>query len=78
MASYIVVSSVLTCLYIVFFLITTPKSDTCKSCDTMKVKIKAESYQAKKTQLNADWKLYKIRAQNSYQQLNENAALAKK
>ena len=54
-----------------------PKSDTCKTCDTMKVKVQAESDPEKKTQLNLEWELHKIKAQGSYQRPKEDAAYAK-
>ena len=43
----------------------------------MKVKLEAESDPAKKTQLEAEWNLHKIKAESSYHTLNEDAACAK-
>ena len=51
-----------------------PKSDTCKVCDAMKVKLDAESYPVKISQLTGEWDLHKIRAQGTYQHLKEDAA----
>lgn len=39
--------------------------------------MEAESDPAKKAQLNAEWDLHKIKAENSYQNLNEDATYAK-
>ena len=54
-----------------------PKPDTCKTCDTMKVKVQAESDPEKKTQLNLEWELHKIKAQGSHQRVKEDAVYAK-
>ena len=54
-----------------------PKSDTCKTCDTLKVKCDAETDSAAKSQLVAEWELHKRRAERAYQELKEDSAKAK-
>ena len=46
-------------------------------CDSIKVKVDAEFYESRKRQLNFEWELHKVCAENSYQKLKEDAAYAK-
>lgn len=50
-----------------------PKSDTCKVCDS-KIKVDAESDESHKRDLTLEWKLHKVQAESSYQQLKEDSA----
>ena len=43
----------------------------------MKVKVDAESDESCRRQVNLEWELHKVRAENSYQKLKEDAAYAK-
>ena len=54
-----------------------PKTDTCKTCDTFKVKVDAERDEAKLAQLRGEWELHLCKAERSYQQLKEDSALGK-
>ena len=54
-----------------------PKSDTCKVCDAMKIKIDAESDESRIRDLTLEWECHKVQAESSYQQLKEDAAYAK-
>ena len=54
-----------------------PKTDTCKTCDTFKVKVDAERDEAKLAQLRGEWELHLCKAECSYQQLKEDSALGK-
>ena len=54
-----------------------PKSDTCKVCDSTRVQVEAESDSTKKDNLNAEWDLHKIRAEAGYHSLSEDAAYSK-
>ena len=54
-----------------------PRTDTCKVCDEMKVKVDAESDPTTKQRLKGEWDLHKRRAERAYQQLKEDTALAK-
>ena len=40
-----------------------PRSDTCKTCDSMKVKTDAEADPSAKAQLFAEWELHKRKAE---------------
>ena len=54
-----------------------PKSDTCKKCNTYKVQTDAEEDEATVTQLKGEWELYLCKAQRAYQKLKEDTALSK-
>ena len=54
-----------------------PKSDTCKECDTFKVQTDAEQDKATVTQLKGEWELHLCKAECAYQQLKEDTALSK-
>ena len=54
-----------------------PKSDTCKSCDSFKIKIASEDNPTLKNQYAAEWELHKRKAERVYQQLREDAAASK-
>ena len=54
-----------------------PKSDTCKVCDSMKVQIDAESDESQKRQLTLELELHQVQAEGSYQKLKEDAAYSK-
>ena len=58
-------------------LLCSPKSDTCKVCDTMKVKVDVESDESQKRELILEWEVHKVQAEASYQWLKEDAAYAK-
>ena len=53
-----------------------PKSDTCKTCDSFKVKVEAEGDPAARARLEAQWEVHKRKAERAYQQLREDTALA--
>ena len=53
-----------------------PKSDTCKSCDTFKMKVDAEKDPEEVARLNARWELHKRKADRAYSQLKEDTALS--
>ena len=52
-----------------------PKSDTCKVCDSLKVQIDAESDISQKRQLTLELDFHKVQAESSYHQLKEDAGL---
>jgi hypothetical protein len=52
-----------------------PKSDTCKSCDTYKVKTESEKDETKLIQLRGQWELHLRKAEQTYHQLREDTAL---
>ena len=54
-----------------------PKTDTCKTCDSLKVQIEAEEDEAKLAQLKGKKELHLCMAERSYQRLKEDSALAK-
>ena len=54
-----------------------PKTDTCKTCDTFKVQTDAERDEATLTQLRGEWELHLCKAERAYQDLKEDSALAK-
>ena len=54
-----------------------PKTDTCKTCDSLKVQIEAEEDEAKLAQLKGKKELHLCMAERTYQQLKEDSALAK-
>ena len=54
-----------------------PKSDTCKVCDAMKIKIDAESDESRIRDLTLEWECHKVQGESSYQRLKEDAAYAK-
>ena len=54
-----------------------PKSDVCKVCALMKVKVDAETDPTQKELLIAGWDLHKIQAQVGYRSLQEDSAFAK-
>ena len=53
-----------------------PKSDTCKVCDTMKVRVEAEQDFEVSRRLQGEWNLHKRKAERAYQQLREDTAEA--
>ena len=53
------------------------KSDTCKTCDTLKTKIEAEEDKTAKAQLVGECELNHAKVEQAYQQLKEDTALAK-
>ncbi len=59
------------------FCIHRPKTDTCKTCDTLKVQIEIEEDEAKLDQLKGEKELHLCMTEHSYQQLKEDSALAK-
>ena len=54
-----------------------PRTDTCKVCDEMKVKVDTEMDPVTKQQLNREWELHKRKAERAYQQIKEDTTLAK-
>ena len=54
-----------------------PKTDTCKTCDSLKVQIEAEEDETNLAQLKGKKELHLCMAERSYQQLKEDSALAK-
>ena len=46
-----------------------PKSDTCKTCDSLHVKIQAEQDPAVKHKLQGELAIYQAKAEGAYQQL---------
>ena len=50
-----------------------PKSDTCNTCDSMKVNCDAESDPTVKAKLVAEWELHKRKAKRAYQVLKDSA-----
>ena len=59
-----------------FHCLSRPKSDTCKTCDSVKVRIEAETDQDVCTTLTGEWELHKRTVERCYQQLREDTALA--
>ena len=53
-----------------------PKTDTCKTCDTFKVQTDAERDEATLTQLRGEWELHLCKAERAYQDIKEDSALA--
>ena len=53
-----------------------PKTDTCKTCDSYKVKIDAEKDDRERATLLGQWDLHKRKAERAYQQLREDIALS--
>ena len=54
-----------------------PKSDTCKTCDSLRVRIEAETDETAKAQLEGERELHHAKAERTYLQLKEDTALAK-
>ena len=54
-----------------------PKSDTCKTCDTLNVRISAASDTSEKQLLESECQLHHCKAQRAYQQLSEDTALSR-
>lgn len=54
-----------------------PKTETCKTCDTLKVKTDAETVEARLMILWGEWELHLCKAERAHQQLKEDSALAK-
>ena len=53
-----------------------PKSDTCKTCDSLNVRISAEKDLKAKQLLQCELKLHHCKAERAYQQLKEDTALS--
>ena len=64
-------------IHILAFFSHSPKSDTCKVCDSMKIAIEAESNPTKKESLKLEWELHKVKADRGYQSFKEDTAFAK-
>ena len=64
-----------TCTYSDFFC--RPKSDTCKTCDSLNVRITAESDPNAKQRLESELLLHHCKAGRAYQQLKEDTSLSK-
>ena len=58
------------------FSFTRPKSDTCKTCDSMKVRIKAEASDEVQRRLQSELLLHQRKAERTYHQLQEDTALS--
>ena len=56
--------------------LTSPKSDTCKTCDSMKVRIEAETSTEVQHQLQSELLLHQRKAERTYHQLREDTALS--
>ena len=54
-----------------------PKSDTCKTCDSLNVKIQAEQDPVVKQRLQGELAVHQAKAEGAFQQLKEDIALAK-
>ena len=54
-----------------------PKSDTCKTCDSLNVRIVAEEDPTAKQQLQLERQLHHCKAEGAYQQLKEDTALCR-
>ena len=54
-----------------------PKSDTCKTCDSLNVRISAEEDIQAKSQLECELQLHHWKAEGAYQQLKEDTALCR-
>lgn len=64
-------------LVTIAFSLPRPRSDTCRVCDSFKVKVDAAQNEQAKLQLQGEWDLHKARAQNAYHQLKEDTLYAK-
>lgn len=62
--------------YIYIFFFYRPKSDTCKTCDSLNVRISAEEDSSAKRALETERKLHHCKAERAYQQLKEDTALS--
>ena len=56
------------------FLPPSPKSDTCKTCDSMKTKLESEKDPDTIRCLQGQWDLHKLKAERAYHQLREDTA----
>jgi len=54
-----------------------PKSDTCKTCDSLNIQIGSEGDTTTKQQLQFDLQLHQCKAERAYHQLKEDAALSR-
>ena len=54
-----------------------PRSDTCKTCDSLNVRISAEEDVQAKSQLECELQLHHCKAEGAYQQLKEDIALCR-
>ena len=54
-----------------------PKSDTCKTCDELRIQIEAATDETIKAQRKGELMLHQTKAERAYQQLKEDMALAK-
>ena len=54
-----------------------PKSDTCKTCDSLNNRITHEEDSSQRDTLKFELQLHQTRAQRAYQQLKEDTALSK-
>ena len=65
--------------YLAFFVsqLCRPKTDTCKTCDSLNVQITSEEDSTVKRWLQFDLQLYQCKAERAYQQLKEDAALSR-
>ena len=54
-----------------------PRSDTCKTCDSLNVRISAEEDIQAKSQLECELQLHHCKAEGAYQQLKEDTALCR-
>ena len=61
----------------VLFLTYRPKTDTCKTCDALKVKIDVERNASALIQLCGERDVHLVRAEGAYNQLKEDTALSK-
>ena len=54
-----------------------PRTDTCKTCDEFKVQVDAETDPDAQEQLRLEWEVHKTHAENAYQCIREDTALSK-
>ena len=54
-----------------------PRTDTCKTCDTMKARVEAEEDPEQQKHLRGEWELHQRKAERAYQQLREDSALSR-
>lgn len=64
-------------MYSVSYNLHRPKSDTCKTCDTLSVRISAASEESEKSLLESELHLHHCKAERAYHQLREDSALCR-
>ena len=63
-------------LLTITFNVSRPKSDTCKTCDSLKVRLEAETSPEVQRQLQSELLLHQRKAERTYHQLQEDSALS--